>query len=350
MTRRRTTLIPSFFVVLAAACSSGSPPVTEATTKEAMSAEARFVEARRPSTAALLEAPAHVVSLEPGTAEISVLHEARVLRFRAAPGDAIEAGQPLADLVIPAVSEAAARLGPLAARRSALRRRLEELEKLRSEGLARAAALFELRIEASALEADYRAALALLKGYGIEGREVTSVRDAGHVALRSPASGVVIERNGRAGAVVGPGSPPLLVIGAERPARIEASFVDAPPKGARLAFFGQDGREVRLAPEPVARFRDGRTGRLTAWLEPEPEMALPDGLTGRVRLQVASGAVEVPSDAVGRDEDGAYVRKLDREGVRRTEVEVLLDSGTTSVVRGADLKIGDRVQQSEGGR
>ena len=280
---------------------------------------------------------------------MTVHHRGRVLRFLVAPGDRVGAGDPVAELVLPEVAEAAARLDALARRRALVRSRLRQLESLEKEGLTRAEALFDLRSQAAALREEQRVAEAVLGGYRIgepdrgrsSGSEPT-IRD-GRFLLRAPEAGVVVARPGRTGEVLEPGADPLLVLAAPRPVRIEASLVGPLPAGATARFVTQDGRKVPLGPQPMASYRDGTTGRVTVWWAPDPPVELPDRLPGHVRLALPSGAVEVPSGAL-RDRAVAVLR--DGE-VAWVEVEVLLDSGTSAVVRG-DLDPGEEVAQDAG--
>lgn len=300
-----------------------------------MSAAARFVPARAPNSAALLEAPARVVAEAPAAASVGVLHEARLVHLHVAPGDVVEPGSPIADVFIPAVAEAAADIGPLSAQLQATRSRINALEALQKEGLARAESLFDLRARAEELTRARRRAEAILSAYGFAARDASSIRPQGILTLRSPVSGVVVERTGTIGAVTGPLAPPIARVAGPRPARIEASLTAPVPEEATLVFVGQDGGRVLLASTPMSSFRDGPSGRVTVWLKPKEPVALPDGLAGRVRIDLPGGAVEVPHAAVGRDEAGPFVRVLDDTGeVRRVDVRVLLDSGAVAVVTG----------------
>ncbi|MCB9646356.1 MAG: efflux RND transporter periplasmic adaptor subunit [Deltaproteobacteria bacterium] len=331
---------------LATACTNGSSSEPEAqepeATLRAMSADTRWVKAEAPTALALLEAPARVVATTPASAVVTVLHDARIERFLVAPGDAVTEGQPLVRVAIPAVADAAARVAGLKARMEAVEARLQVLKKLKAEGLARAEAVFELDNQLGALTVEVRTAQAVLRMYGISDGEAARLDRSGVVPLVSPAAGVVTEVNGRLGAVVAPGGPPLVLVEGPRSARIEASLFGPLPEEAEVDFVGQDGRVLALEPAPVSRWVDGHSGRVTVWLRPAQEILLPDGLAGRVRIAPPAGTIEVPSRAVlGAGED-AHVYVL-REGAPvKIAVTRGLDSGTTTLVRGA-LKAGESV-------
>jgi cobalt-zinc-cadmium efflux system membrane fusion protein len=314
----------------------GGPPL------RAMSAVTRWVRAEAPSALALLEAPARVVATTPASAVVTVLHDARVERFVVAPGDAVQEGQPLVWVAIPAVADAAARVGGLKARMEAMQARLQVLTRLKAEGLARAEAVFDLESQLGGLTVEVRTAQAVLRMYGLGDGEAGRADRRGAVALLSPASGVVTEVHGALGAVVSPGGPPLVLVEGPRAARVEASLFGPLPEGAEVDFVGQDGRVLALEPAPLGRWVDGHSGRVTVWLRPAQDVLLPDGLAGRVRVAPARGTVEVPSGAVLGAGDEAHVYVLEGEAPARISVTRGLDSGTTALVRG-EVAPGDLV-------
>lgn len=324
------------------ACDSKAPDLPEPS-DEATSAPARFVVARRPAAASLLEAPARTVATVPASADLTVLHRGRVHRVHAAPGDRVQVGDPVVDVVLPEVQEAAARWGALESQLQVTRSRVDELARLQADGLARGGALYEVRAQLGQLQAERDAAQAIISCYGITLSGARRLHRAGHLTLNSPVAGVVVERRARPGAVVEPNGPPLAVVAGLQPVRIEASFVHGLPEGTDLVFVEPGGRAVALESEPVAQFQDGHTGRLQVWLEPRTETRLPDGLPGRVRLELPDGAVELPSAGLTRtSSSSARVRTLRGEQVETVTVRVLLDSGTSAVVLG-DVEVGDRV-------
>lgn len=333
MNLEKPTRSPILLLPLLAACTG---EVAEApTAPRTMSAAVRWVPARAPRAGALLEAPAKVVTEAPAAADVTVLHRGRVVRFRVAVGDTVRAGDPVADVQIPDLTEGAARLDALSTQIRAGQARLEALEALEREGLARAEQLFSLRSRLGALAAERGVAQAMLRTYGLSDRDAARIRRDGHVTLKSPVEGVVTARGARLGAVVSPGDPPLLVVEGPRVARIEASTTGPLPKNGEVDFIGQDGRVVPLRSTPLSSWADGHSGRTTVWLAPVEAAAMPDGLSGRVRVTPPEGAVEVPSAAIVRDDDGAALFVLKGEASERVAVDVLLDSGTSAIVRGA---------------
>ena len=250
--------------------------------------------------------------------------------------------------MVPELTEAAVRAGTLGARRAAVLERLEALGALEEEGLARAGELFELRERAASLEMGRRSATALLRGYGIDAAARRRIVQTGRLVLRSPEDGLVVERQGVPGAVYEPGGPPLLTVASLRPVRIEASLVGPVPKGVSVVFVAQDGRQMPVAAAPMSSFPDP-SGRVRVWLRPEPPRELPDGLPGRLRVSFPEGAVEVPSAALRRRGGPTEVAVLEDGATapRWVPVELLLDSGTSAVVRG-ELTAGTRVAQDAG--
>lgn len=336
---KRILLVAS---LLLGACHGSMDAEVSAPDRET-SAPARYVEARAPRSGALLEAPARVVGLTPGTTRLSMLHRGQVVRFMVAPGDRVEAEAPVAELVVPEVAEAAARRAGLGSQLRVIRGRISELERLKTEGLTRTQPLFELREQAAGLAAELAAIRALLGGYRLGRRDAARLARTGRLLLRTPTAGVVVERADAVGETLDPGGPPVVEVAGLRPARIEASLLEPLPAGASPVFVGVDGVEVPLEAEPIASLRDPSTGRLDAWFRPrQAELLLPDGMGGAVRVAVPEDSVEVPSAALRGRGKHAQVAVLAGEAPRWVDVEVLIDSGTSAVVSGP-VRRGDRV-------
>lgn len=328
-------------LLLLAACTD--PAAAPEATLRAMSAPSRYVEARLPSSRALLEAPARLVGLSPGTVALSVLHRGRILRMHVTPGDRVEKGAPIAELAVPELAEAAARKSGLRTRLRTLQNRIDELETLKSEGLARAQPLFELRARAQQLASELGVVAAVLAGYELGARDVARLARSGRLLLRSPEAGLVLERADALGRAIEANGPPVAVIAGLRKVRVEVSLHAPLPAEQALVFRGQDGSELPLRPQPVASIRDASSGRVISWYEPESkEVLLPDGLSGSVEPKLPVSAVEVPSRALRAGEHGAEIAVLRDGDPQWTPVRVLLDSGTSAVVLGG-VRGGDKV-------
>lgn len=333
--------------LLLLACGEPSEPL-EAEHDEAATGAARWEPVRRPSDAALLEHPAHVVAGASAQSEIGAPFRARVLRVHVVPGARVEAGDPVLDVVMPEVLDAAALVAGLGPRIAAHRARVEELERLRAERLVEAASVFEQRAALAELEAERMRALAILRAAGLDAGDATRVVRAGSITLRAPSAGVVRTIDAHLGETREAGGAPFARIVGEADARIEVRSPAPLVTASDATFEGADGTIVPLAPEPLARLVDPQDGTHVTWLAPREPVRLSDGLRGRVRLALRGESIfEVPASALVLGEDGAHLVVRRGSRIERVAAEVVSSSGASAIVDAA-LREGDFVAADPG--
>jgi len=307
--------------------------------------EPRWSAVSAPTDLALLEAPARVVPAPGSEAHVAPSHAARVLRVHVRAGDRVEAGAPIADVVMPAVLEAAARWASVAPRRSLRAQRRTELEALQQEGLVDRARVFEQDTELASLDAEQAQALATLRAASLSPADGARVLRQGHVTLTAPIAGTVREVSASIGEVREPQGEPLATLVALAPARVEVRLAQPLPEGASLAFVGLDGSATALDAHALTDTIDPRDGLRVVWLAgAEGAAPLVGGLHGRVRATVTgAGVVEVDAQALALEGGRVFVEKRGRTGsAERVEVAVLTASATRAIVRGP-LSVGERV-------
>jgi cobalt-zinc-cadmium efflux system membrane fusion protein len=325
--------------------SPAAPGAAQAEATERDTREPRWSVVSAPSDLALLEAPARVVPAPGSEAHVAPSHAARVLRVHVRAGDRVEAGAPIADVVMPEVLEAAARWASVAPRRSLRAQRRTELEALQQEGLVDRARVFEQDTELASLDAEQAQALATLRAASLSTADGARVLRQGHVTLAAPIAGTVREVSAKIGEVREPQGEPLATVVALAPARVEARLAQPLPDGAALAFVGLDGSQTALDARALTDTIDPHDGLRVVWLAAaEGAAPLVGGLHGRVRATVAgAGVVELDAQALALEGGRVFVEKRSREGApERVEVAVLTSSATRAIVRGP-LAQGDRV-------
>ena len=328
----RSLLVAMSGLVLVA-CVEAVTPTERPIEERAMSTPTRWSAARRPSDAALLEAPAEVTTAAGGEASVSAPYTARVVAIRVRPGDTVHAGDPLIDVSVPEVLAAAATLSGARSRLAMRERRRTELEALRGEGLVESSRVFEQEAGVADLSAEAARALAVLRGAGLSSSEARAVLARGSFALRAPSDGVVRAVSARLGEVREPASGALVELSGLVPARVEAHFARPLPGEISLEFVPWVGEPLALSPTPVAALVDATTGSRVVWLAPLDEVALPPGLRGRVRVHVMrEGALEVSARAVRVERGVAYVLRRVGDGHERVEVSVLASSAQSAIV------------------
>lgn len=271
----------------------------------------------------------------------------RVLRLAVREGDAVRAGQLVAEIeASPFVDMSTAARGEVETSRlelSAATATVQRLTALVTRGVASQQELDDARVR----EAHARASLAQRSaGASAVRRELSRTR------LVAPAAGVVLRVLRGAGELVDgtPGTPvvevgdpssvafaanalaeDLLVLSHDQPASVTVGATDDAPWTARV--------------ERVALAVDATTGVGTAWLRPDPARALPAGITGVARITVAAraDALTVPESALReRDGDHAEVVLCVEHKAKVRELRVGdTDDGHVLVLEG--LAAGDRV-------
>ncbi len=319
------------------ACQGGPPPPPASApapaagpTPEATASAGARVRAAGPH--ALTEAPARVVAGPGASAVVAPPLPARVVKVRVRPGDAVAAGAPLVDVVLPELLEAAARLRGARGRLAAAEARAQQLDALRAEGLARAADQSEAALKVAEARADVESARALLLSAGVREDEAGRLLDGGGVVpLRAPFAAVVSRVGAVQGQVRAPDGEPLVELQAQGEVRVEARFTAPPPLKAGWDFVGQDGQRTPLDPVSRAPSASPSDGSRLAWFQPTPGSALTAGAPGRVVLRPERNQVLVPARAVRREGDRATVQA---PGGDEVQVRVLACTGSDCLVQG----------------
>lgn len=352
----RRTLVGLALLASGLLTSCDAPPGTEAEPQEHQEPRdepehghepaSSWVEVRTPTDATLLQAPATVVAAPEARSRLAVPYLATVVEIPVRAGDRIETGDPVLELAVPALLEAAAALGGADAQIDTHRRRKDRVDALLDQGLVGAADAFELEARLGELSAERRQALATFRAAGVDPRRRGEVLRRGTMILRSPVTGVVADLAVSPGMVVEPGSPLATVLG-RAPARVRVTHREGLPEGLELTFEGGDGSRFALRPEPVATAIEPGLGRTLAWYEPADGAPRPDGLRGRVVAQAdRDDLCEVPRDALRLHEGRAWVARRSVTGSAEpepVEVEVLRSTGTSALVRSDQLRAGDSI-------
>ena len=306
-----------------------------------------WVAARDAAGHPLLEIPAAVVAPASAEATISPPATTRILQVFVQVGDEVRAGQPLAEVVMPEILEAAGRLAAAEIRIEAQSRRREQLLGLREHGLVRTADLAEAEAALAEARAERVAALAVLGSAGISGADARKLlARGGATTLESPIDGVVLSVDAPLGSVHEAGSSPLFRIGAASTGRIVGRASASIPENATFVWIGSDGTEVSLSLRASSPLIDPRDGTREVFFD--PEVPLRPGLTGKVQIRLPEGTAyaAVPARAVFLRDGEARVFALEAAGVREVPVRVVTASGTDAVVEG--LVPGARVASDAG--
>jgi membrane fusion protein, heavy metal efflux system len=126
-------------------------------------------------------------------AEVSAPLTARVVSLRATEGQAVRAGEPLATLDSGELARARGDLATAAARRDLAQRALDRKRGLNAERIVPTREVQEAESETVAAEAQVRAARAALQALGAPD-QASEGASASSLVLRSPVTGVVLER------------------------------------------------------------------------------------------------------------------------------------------------------------
>jgi membrane fusion protein, heavy metal efflux system len=346
----RRTVSRLAFVVTLGGCGVEAPPEARPSEPAVLRSSPTAWEAvTLPMDLALVETSARVVG-EPGSRTvIAPVFEGQVLAVHVQPGDRVEKGARIADLSTPEVTRAAATLRTTKEQLVMQRRRLQELERLRDQGLVGTREVFAVRERVATLETERANAAATLSAAGVAR---TARFDGDVLRLHATSTGTVTEVDAAPGQIRGPNEGPLAVIVAQGPARIEANVSGMLPPASSIVFATRDGREIPLRPEPLATAIDPLDGMTRVWLVPlDEEVTLTHGLRGvlRMRPEVDAGAeqplLQVPANALRLEPDGrAVVLVRDEERtIREVVVRVEAQSGSAALVRSPGLRVGDEV-------
>ena len=269
----------------------------------------------------------------------------RVTQVMAEVGDRVKAGQPLAKLASPELSNA--QLGFLRALSATklAERSVERAQQLVTADVIGNAELQRREVELSVARAELRAATDQLRLIGLSEALIERLRETGalasEVAITANRTGIVVERKVSQGQVAQPGDPlftvadlsNVWVVGAlpeqdansvhlNQQVEVEIAALGKQKLKGRIVFVSdtvqQDTRTVAI-----------RTAVENPKFELKPQMLATLHLSGGLRKQLA-----VPGTAVVRENDKDYVFvKLDENRFRLTEVELDPTAGELRPVR-----------------
>lgn len=304
------------------------PPAASETSEATTSGSQRFSPVRSPDTVHALEASGRLLAPPNSHAEVTLPLSAAVLHVKAVEGQSVERGTVLAEVAMPDASRAVGQMEGARLRSEAYRSRLEHLEKLQAEGLARGSELAEARARMAEANADEHEALAVLSTVESAGLR----RRGNRYEVLSTMAGVVVSVDAPIGAMRGPSDPPLFHIAGGAPSRVEARFSFPLPAEASYELVDSSGRTFPLslvsqAPEVMA----ADATRL-AWFDAKAPLPLPQGGAVRVRVVAPTGSFVVPSTALVRERGDLSVRTR-RAGL--VQVQLLTSLGSEALVRGA---------------
>ena len=338
--------------MLAIACGGrGDPPPAERTTGARASLDARWVPLRAPRAVSFLELPATVLASAGAMAALNPPYSGQLTKVYTRVGEHVRRGQPIADIMMPAVVGAAGEHAAAHTKIEAYLLRLGQLKELKAEGLARTSDLADVEMRLAEARADQIRAEAILRSAGVDasaGRRLTS--GAGAVPLRSPIDGVVTEISASLGETRDSAGAPFARISGVAPARIEARATQSLAAGARFELVTAAGEQVPVRLVAEAPIVDPRDGTRAAWFEPAPARALPVGLTGKVRviLPDRAGLTIAPRTAVGTTGVTSFVRVRRGETTADVPVTVLQSSGADVLLESslaAGAQIAERVPE-----
>jgi cobalt-zinc-cadmium efflux system membrane fusion protein len=292
-------------------------------------------------------------------AEVSAPVAARVVRLSAHAGDSVRAGSALAELSSPELGRARAEYLSARARVQLAGAALERKRNLAAERIAPLREVQEAEAAAAEAQAALRSARASVLAFGVAVPAGEDTGEASTFTLRSPVSGVVIERTAVMGQMLDPAAPAfrignlstlwLTVHAFERdavrvrpgaPARLTFAALPGQSFPGAVALVGQqvetESNTVPVRIDVVNRGHLLRPGMSAS-------AAVPVGPSGARILTVPVAAVQRVRNEwcvfLPKDASTFEIRKIGRGGDLGGEVEILtgLRAGETIVVDGAFL-------------
>ena len=313
--------------------------------KEEMAKQFVIEQAQIVELAVVQKVSGRIEANEQRTTRIGSSITGRVTQVMAEVGDRVKAGQPLAKLASPELSNA--QLGFLRALSATklAERSVERAQQLVTADVIGNAELQRREVELSVARAELRAATDQLRLIGLSEALIERLRETGalasEVAITANRTGIVVERKVSQGQVAQPGDPlftvadlsNVWVIGAlpEQDANsvhlnqlveVEVAALGKQKLKGRIVFVSdtvqQDTRTVPI-----------RTSVENPKFELKPQMLATLHLSGGLRKQLA-----VPGSAVVRENDKDYVFvQIEKNHFRLTEVELDPAAGELRPVR-----------------
>jgi multidrug efflux pump subunit AcrA (membrane-fusion protein) len=278
--------------------------------------------------AEVVPTPDSVQRLAPGV-------DARLVRWHVAPGDVVERGSPLAELVSPTLDTLRARADELAASTGQRSRQVELAEAARARGVGSTVQVAEARAAEIEARTAHDAAARTLRS-----RRDTLERNGSSWTWRAPAAGQVGELLCTLGSIDAAVvcltlvQSPDVVLQVRVPERLLAA-IDG-PSSAQLT--SADGR--RWAFHEIARAPtiDPRTRSRTFRYASDGEVRPLAGTSGRARITVTpqEPVYTVPVEALTRFDDVPSVFAALQDGPLPRPVDVLHRDRETAWIRGVD--------------
>jgi len=268
-------------------------------------------------------------------------------------GDAVAAGQKLAELQSTALAQAEADfLKALAAHRKS-RAELQRLKPLAKQSIVSRSRLQQAESIHQADHASLAAARAILASYGLKRSEVDGLvgqQNYGRLILRSPREGAVVADDFRLGQHVSAGTP-LLQIADEKTLWVEARVSQTELAGIAI------GQDAIVVPKNGGKRYEGEVVNIHPKLDPSTRTAsvrlevhrdggaLRPGMFVDVDIATGKGrrALLLPRRAIQADGDRRVVFVEEKPGYYRRRIVHVgrANMGLVPVLRG--LKAGDRV-------
>jgi multidrug efflux pump subunit AcrA (membrane-fusion protein) len=333
-------LLQLAILVAFAACRALPDAVIEAAPPVA--ATTRLARVLPASSLGWLEAPARALAAPDATAVVSVPLSARIVQLRVQPGDHVDKGAPLIDVIMPELIGAAGSMSAANIRLDAYEKRRGRLLPLSQEGLVRAGDLTELDAQIALAKADREIARASLRAAGLSDEQGLKLLSGnGSVVLRAPIAGMVVAVQAKLGEMRDPGVGPLLEIAAAASTLIEARFSVPPADDAELIWIAS-GRSVALsqhARSPAAAREDGAR---IVWLRAKSSAESPIAQAiGRVRVLPPAAWSVIPTRALVRSADRTFVIVPAGSNRREKPVAIVRETANECVVTG--LQVGEEV-------
>lgn len=312
------------------------PPASEPD----LSSRVAFVPVVRPERLPVAVLPAEVVPAPDGVHEVGPGVTGRLERWLVSPGDRVEAGQGLAELQSPQLSELEAQASALASEVRQQQGLLELAVASAERGVASSADRKRAEAELAAAQGALRAVQRRLSAH-----RDTTTREGGVWTWRAPTSGVVGELQCSLGGVEA--TQACLSLVHDQATVLEVRVPErhlAHLQGVAAAeFVAADGRSWAFAELSRAPAVDRASRSVLFRFAGDGTDGLLQGSSGyaRVAVEAPAGSHQVPVAALTRIEGRPVVFRREEVGGEPVQVEVLGRDGGVAVVRG--LADGDEV-------
>lgn len=323
---------------LLAASAACSKPTEEAPPPavQAPSSATSWVAPRPAAEVPFLEAPARALAAPDAQAALSPPLEARIVKVRGRPGQPVQKGDVVAEVLMPELVAAA---GSLTSSNELVRgyeARRETLLALKQDGLALGGDLAEVEAKLSEARSARQIALSTLRLAGYSAGDAARLLNSPTVPLRAPIDGVLVSVDAVPGEVREPSGAPIARIAGVGDVQVEARMPSALPEGARLTYVDASGARVPLTLISRSPLRDPVDGSLTIWARPEAGAAIAAGSSGRLQVSFDSDAplAVVPTRAISTGEAGTFVLVRTGSDVTRVPVSVRASGAVDALVEG----------------